>query len=177
MKHRLRLLLTAGLITLAADQVSKYLAITSLGPNTTSGTMLVVDGFAELTYVENPGAAWRAMQRLPVALQRPLLLVVSALAIGALIFLVLTLGEKHARPLAWILGGATGNFVDRIFRGHVVDFIQLHWRDVATLRWPSFNLADVAIFLGLGLLLREILRSEAGKRPSSDAALLPPHPL
>ena len=52
--------------------------------------------------------------------------------------------------LAFILGGAIGNLVDRVRLGYVVDFIDAHWNDA---HWPAFNLADSAIFLGVGLLI------------------------
>ena len=64
--------------------------------------------------------------------------------------------------LAGILGGALGNALDRLMHGHVVDFLLFYWRD-----WyfPAFNLADIAITCGAGLLiLDEILRSRRAHR-------------
>ncbi|HVF32695.1 MAG TPA: signal peptidase II [Acidimicrobiales bacterium] len=62
-----------------------------------------------------------------------------------------------------LLGGACGNLVDRLVRGHdgaVVDFIDLQW-------WPVFNLADVAVFCGAGLLILATLRDS---EPQADPA-------
>ena len=56
------------------------------------------------------------------------------------------------------LGGALGNFVDRARFGYVIDFIDWHWQRVAT--WPTFNVADAAITVGVGLLLFESFRRE-----------------
>lgn len=66
-------------------------------------------------------------------------------------------GERHqAWPLALILGGAAGNLIDRLAHGAVVDFIALHYRDWY---WPTFNLADAAITLGIAGLLLALRRS------------------
>jgi signal peptidase II len=50
-----------------------------------------------------------------------------------------------------VLGGALGNYVDRIARGFVIDFLEAHWFDKAA--WPSFNIADAAICVGVGMLV------------------------
>jgi signal peptidase II len=52
--------------------------------------------------------------------------------------------------LALVIGGALGNLIDRVWLGKVVDFLQWHWQQWY---WPSFNLADSAITLGVVLLL------------------------
>jgi signal peptidase II len=60
--------------------------------------------------------------------------------------------EKWAQwGLSLVLGGALGNYIDRLARGFVVDFIQAHWKDQAY--WPSFNVADMAICVGVGMLI------------------------
>lgn len=53
-------------------------------------------------------------------------------------------------PLALILGGATGNLVDRILHGRVIDFLDFYIRDH---HWPAFNIADSGIVVGVGILL------------------------
>lgn len=63
--------------------------------------------------------------------------------------------------LALILGGALGNLVDRLLRGQVVDFLQWHWQEHY---FPSFNLADSAITLGVFLLLLDALRGESHRQ-------------
>ncbi len=49
------------------------------------------------------------------------------------------------------MGGAVGNWVDRLARGFVIDFLEAHWYNKAT--WPNFNVADAAIVVGVGLLM------------------------
>jgi signal peptidase II len=62
---------------------------------------------------------------------------------------------KTALPFALVIGGAIGNLLDRLQHGHVVDFIQWHWRDHF---WPSFNIADSAIFVAAAILILTSLR-------------------
>jgi len=79
-----------------------------------------------------------------------------ALALVVTVVLVLWLRRLDAaeRMAGWgialVLGGALGNVVDRIWLGHVVDFLDFHW---AGWHWPAFNVADIAISCGVALLL------------------------
>ena len=57
---------------------------------------------------------------------------------------------KNALPFALVIGGAIGNLLDRLQHGHVVDFIQWYWRNHY---WPSFNVADSAIFVAAAILV------------------------
>jgi signal peptidase II len=100
--------------------------------------------------VRNPGGAFSFLSGAGVT---PLL---ALLAIGVTIYLVRLLGRAEDRwsvvALALILGGALGNLLDRIFRspgflrGEVVDFVSVGW-------WPTFNVADSALSVGIVLLL------------------------
>ena len=114
------------------------------------------DDFLMLRYAENPGAAFGLFRRLPPAARGPLFHLVS---IGAVVLITLYYlrlsGAKEERwaliGLPLVLGGALGNWVDRLARGFVIDFIEAHWKGVYT--WPSFNVADSAIVVGVILLL------------------------
>ncbi|WP_438646514.1 signal peptidase II [Ralstonia pickettii] len=68
------------------------------------------------------------------------------------------LSRMEALAYSLILGGAAGNLADRIWRGQVVDFLELHWTQ---LHWPAFNLADVAISSGAYLLLLAVVMNRA----------------
>lgn len=118
----------------------------------------VSNNFLRIRYAENPGAAWGLFRTVPESIRGPLFHLVS---IGAVIlitsyFLRLT-GKKdevwarYGLPL--VLGGALGNYVDRLARGFVVDFVEAHWFDNPRLVWPSFNVADMAICVGVGMLV------------------------
>jgi len=117
----------------------------------------VSENFFRLRYAENPGAAFGLFRTLPAAARGPLFHLVS---IGAVIlisfyFSKLTGTDKKERwalyGLPLVLGGALGNYIDRLARGFVIDFLEVHWFDKAA--WPSFNVADMAICVGVGMLV------------------------
>ena len=112
--------------------------------------------FLMLRYAENPGAAFGLFRKLPASARGPLFHLVSIGAVLLITLYYLRLGgtkeERWARVgLPLVLGGALGNWVDRLARGFVIDFIEAHWKDAYT--WPSFNVADSAIVVGVILLL------------------------
>jgi len=128
------------------------------------------EDFLMLRYAENPGAAFGLFRRLPPAARGPLFHLVS---IGAVVLITLYYlrlsGAKEERwamvGLPLVLGGAIGNWVDRLARGFVIDFIEAHWKDVYT--WPSLNVADSAIVVGVILLLVDgIVRRERKAAPA-----------
>jgi signal peptidase II len=116
----------------------------------------VSDNFFRFRYAENPGAAFGLFRNLPENLRGPLFHLVS---IGAVVLIAyywskLT-GAKDERWAKWglplVMGGAIGNYIDRLARGFVIDFIEAHWFESAY--WPAFNIADSAIVVGVGLLV------------------------
>lgn len=120
-------------------------------------THTVSESFLRLHYTENKGAAFSMFRDLPPHIRGPLFHLVT---LGAVAFILVYFRKLDARDPAqrwalWglplVLGGALGNYLDRLSRGFVIDFIQAHWFDRAY--WPSFNIADAAICVGVGMLL------------------------
>jgi signal peptidase II len=68
--------------------------------------------------------------------------------------------------LAFILGGAIGNLIDRLMSGYVVDFIVVHWQQYY---FPAFNIADSAIFIGACFLILDMIIKPAEKKPAEDS--------
>jgi signal peptidase II len=119
----------------------------------------VSEDFLRLRYAENPGAAFGLFRGLPEGARGPLFHLVS---IGAVIlisfyFSKLSGTKKEERwalfGLPLVLGGAIGNYLDRLARGFVIDFLEAHWFDKPGMTWPSFNVADMAICVGVGMLV------------------------
>jgi signal peptidase II len=71
------------------------------------------------------------------------------------------LEEEFLAPMGLTQGGALGNLYDRVCFGYVVDFLEVHWGQY---RWPTFNIADSAISVGVFFLAVEILRHENPRR-------------
>jgi len=118
----------------------------------------VVNGFMQLRYAENPGAAWGLLSERPATFRRWFFIGISFLALFMLGYLFLRLRpEQHlsAQGFAWILAGAIGNFIDRLRFEYVIDFIDTYTGD---LHWPTYNLADVEISIGVALLILEAVR-------------------
>lgn len=145
--------LLISLLVLVVDQISKWWILQHFREH----EVLVVWPVFNLTLAFNKGAAfsfladaggWQHYLFVGLAVVVSLILVIWLwrLPKGRLL---------EAWGLALILGGALGNLVDRLLRGQVVDFLQWHWQEHY---FPSFNLADSAITLGVVLLLLDALR-------------------
>ena len=111
-----------------------------------------VTSFFNITKAYNPGAAFSFLSEAG-GWQRWFFTVVSAVVSVVLIVWLqrMTARERWlGTAIALILGGAVGNLIDRVVYGHVVDFVQVYWRD-----WyfPSFNVADAAISVGAAILI------------------------
>jgi signal peptidase II len=157
------LLLSA--VVLVADQLTKAWATASLKPIVFRD---VIPGVFRLSYATNRGVAFSffADSRFDIRW------VLSAVSLIAALFV---LGYFRRAPaekrwlnisLALLIAGIIGNMIDRVRLGEVVDFIELHWRDVYS--WPTFNLADSAICIGAVLLALEMLREESAARARSS---------
>lgn len=151
-----RLLLLAALV-LALDQASKLwiaarLPFGSYGED--GGAIPVIRGFFYIVHVGNTGAAWSLFsgRTLPLA-------ALAALTLAAIFFWRRALGLRSAGAQAafgLLCGGIVGNLLDRLLRGHVVDFLDFHFGSYV---YPTFNLADSGICVGVGLYLLLSLRS------------------
>lgn len=128
----------------------------------------VVDGFLSLSHVRNRGAAFGLLADAGLPYQGPVLAVVSLLALGAIAAYAWRLPAEARIPrlaLAFILGGAIGNLVDRVRFGYVVDFIHVYWNQHS---WPDFNVADSAISTGVVLLVLDMLRPARRAEPAPN---------
>jgi signal peptidase II len=107
-------------------------------------------------YAENPGMAWGFLRDLSERTRTTFFgVVVLAATVAILLYLRrLPPGQRLIQVgLSMVLTGAWGNYVDRLARGYVVDFIDWHWWKRPDLYWPTFNVADSLIVVGVGLLL------------------------
>lgn len=142
--------LVLSAIVIALDQLTKWWVLASLPEYT---PIPVIEGFWNWYRTYNTGAAFSFLAG--GAGWQKWFFTVLGIGISALLAFWLSRTPRGdwrtALPFALVIGGALGNIIDRQVHGHVVDFIQWHWRDYY---WPAFNLADSAIVGGaIGIVL------------------------
>jgi len=159
-----------GLIALAIvalDQFTKGLVLRLLGY---AQEKIIVEGFFKFVHWQNTGAAWSLFRG-----NNHLLAVVALLALVVLFF------SRHhfdSRTLlgqvafGLIFGGIVGNLIDRLWRGHVIDFIYfyLQQRSGSEIGFPAFNVADSAICTGVGLIFLITWKNEREVGPAQPVA-------
>ncbi len=139
------------------DQLTKFLTVKNI-PYYSS---IKINDYFSIVNVSNTGAAFSMFQNNNTFF----IIFISAVLIYLIYFMIknkseLTRLQQHC--LLFILSGGAGNLIDRIFRGAVVDFIDIGYKDVY--RWPSFNVADSCVCIGVGLfLISMIIRKTTDK--------------
>jgi len=124
----------------------------------------VIDGFFNITYVRNTGVAFGIFSSISSPAKSVLLSIFTACAAVVVVTYSVRSPARNwllQIALSLILGGALGNLYDRLVYKYVVDFIELY---AGSYHWPSFNVADSAISIGVALLALEIIRNETPSR-------------
>ena len=129
-----------GIMIVIIDQLSKILMINK--------EFIILPNLLKFSYVENTNGAFG------VGTKYIVLLFSIIITIGIIIYLLKENRKiNNYIPYILILFGSIGNLIDRIFRGYVIDFININ-----IFNFPTFNLADIAIVLGTSLLIFEIIK-------------------
>ena len=150
---------SVAFIILLVDYLTKWMVRVRLDP---IQSVEIIPGYLRLSYWQNSGVAFGLFDAV-ASVWKPYIL--AALAVVAVVAIVVY--GAHMPPerkllraaLAVIIGGILGNLVDRIVRGYVIDFIDFHIYD--TFHWPTFNVADSAITIGIALLLIDTVKNPA----------------
>lgn len=134
-------ILLAALIA-AADQLSKYIVIKNIQPDQ---MLPVIDNFFYLTYIRNKGAAFSMLPN-----GRIFFLILTPIIAGVLVYFLIKSKSSFLRlSLSMILGGAAGNYIDRLFIGSVTDFFSFRF---GSYPFAIFNVGDSIICIGTALL-------------------------
>ncbi|MBI5343278.1 MAG: signal peptidase II [Deltaproteobacteria bacterium] len=143
----------AAAVLTVADQYSKVWIVRNFG---LYEFRTVSENFFNLVHVRNTGVAFGLLSNLNHAWVNPLLIVMTVMAVVAVLGYIHYLPGRGPAPcgLGLVLGGAIGNLIDRARLGYVVDFLDLHWGHH---HWPAFNIADIGISVGIGLLIIDML--------------------
>lgn len=150
-----------AILVIAADFYTKYLVYTHMALHE---TIELPVKFIQLTYVQNFGGAFGIFQH-----QKLFFIVAAAVAVTCVLYFfddIKEMGRLSFVSASLIFGGAIGNLIDRIRFGYVVDFLDLRW-------WPVFNVADIALTVGVFLLFIEVIRfgrnlSDEDKQENAD---------
>jgi signal peptidase II len=183
-------LAAVSVVSVVADLASKAWAVARLdGPEVASlhhyGRQPIfslhhvlatkIDLCLALAFAQNRGGAWGLLQDEPESIRRPFFLGVSVIAIVFIVSLYRRL-QASQTALRWglplVLGGALGNLINRVQYNFVVDFIDAYANvDAHEHHWPTFNVADVAICVGVGLMAIDMFTT---RRPPSSRRVSPP---
>lgn len=141
------------------DQVTKWLIVKNMF---LGESIPIIDGVLYITSHRNRGAAWGILQG-----QMWLFYLITIIVIAGIVYYI----HKAAKDkwllgvsLAFMLGGAIGNFIDRVMRKEVVDFIHTY---IFSYNFPVFNIADSALVIGVVLLMIQMLLEERESKEKS----------
>jgi signal peptidase II len=175
-----RLLAILFVLALVADQATKFLAVDRLtyafqraGARTLGAKIpalyrlkylepvakepyYVYRPLWRMNYVENPGAAWGLFRNASDDFRNGFFTLISIVAVGFILYYYRRLEVRQRFlqvALAFVLAGAVGNFVDRLARKYVIDFVEWYWWNRPDVRWPTFNVADSLIVVGVAMLI------------------------
>ncbi|QTJ32862.1 signal peptidase II [Dolosigranulum pigrum] len=143
-----------AMILIGLDQLSKYLTVQEIA---LGEVVPVIPNVLSLTYIRNSGAAWSILED-----QMIFFYVITVVVVGALIYFLHTEGKKSpiaSTGIAFIMGGAIGNFIDRLHLKYVIDMIRLEF-----INFPIFNVADMALTIGVIILIGYIVYDELVKK-------------
>ena len=128
-----------GLIIVILDQIIKNLMI--------KNTITIINNFLNLVYTQNIGAAFGIGSRIFVTIASLVIFII------ILLFIILDKNrKKRAIPYMLIISGTISNLIDRIYRGYVIDYIQIN-----IFNFPVFNIADICIVIGVLILIKDII--------------------
>jgi len=142
---------------LIADQLTKFIVDRTMPLH---HSIPVIDNLFSLTYIRNTGAAFGFLAGSAAAFRLPFLIVFSLVAIGFVVAMLRRLPDQETgliTALAFILGGAVGNLIDRFAYGEVIDFLDFYW---GSYHWPAFNVADSFISVGVCITVLYLVKAK-----------------
>jgi len=142
---------------LITDQLTKFVVDQSMPLH---HSIPVIDNLFSLTYIRNTGAAFGFLAGSAAAFRLPFLIVFSLVAIGFVVAMLRRLPARETgliTALAFILGGAIGNLIDRFAYGEVIDFLDFYWSGY---HWPAFNVADSFITVGVAITVFYLVKAK-----------------
>lgn len=149
-------IVVVAVIVIAVDQISKYYIQSHLLPGT---SLPVIQNFFHITYVLNSGAAFGILEN-----KTPFFILVAIALLIAVLYFYPKIPHKCfllRLGIGLLTGGAIGNVIDRIHTGYVIDFFDFRI-------WPVFNIADIAIVSGVGMIIYSVACLSQTEDESND---------
>lgn len=162
--------------TIVLDLASKWWVKATLddGRMWSSRKIEIIHDRVALIFAKNRGGAWGLLQDEHEAIRLPFFFLISVVAVVFILSLYRR-AEPTQHALRWglplVFGGAIGNVVDRIRYGYVVDFVDIFI--TKTFRWPTFNVADIAIVAGVLLMAIDMFTARKGVNKDLATAAVP----
>ena len=158
--RRIKIFIIVSIIVIAFDQITKWIIKSTMELHQ---TIRVIGDFFTISYILNSGIAFGLFDHNPSPYKAVLLIIISIVALGIILYIFFSLPKTvkvSVLAMGLIFGGAVGNMIDRIGRGSVVDFLDFDFPDITIKflgihmrRWPTFNVADSCVLVGIVLLL------------------------
>jgi signal peptidase II len=158
MKQKYLILFSLSGFILSCDQLTKHLVHSKLAPGVRHW---LIPGLMSLSHTRNAGFAFGLLEKVPQSLQEVFFIGIPVFALILIVLIFIKLQDNQmltSLALTSILGGATGNLLDRIQYGYVIDFLDFHLG--SSIKLPAFNIADFAIIAGVALMFYNTLRQE-----------------
>ena len=147
---RILLVILIVIIAISIDQVVKILVLN----NIYNSKVIVLDGILNLTYVENTGGAFGIGNDSTV-----MFIIVNVVIIAIIVKFIMSKKDEISTyilvSLALILSGGIGNLIDRLFRGFVIDYIDIN----PVIKYPMFNIADICVVTGCIIIIGSLIIS------------------
>lgn len=142
--NRYTILIIFALLWIVADQITKYVIVRTLP---LYDGFSVISGFFNIVHVRNYGAAFGFLNNPNIAWQFWFFVFVTFIALGIIFYFLKKMPYSKVLTFGFscILGGAIGNFIDRVRFRYVIDFLDFY---IKSWHWPVFNVADIAICIG-----------------------------
>jgi signal peptidase II len=175
MKNRkIKTFIIVAAAVIAADHLTKWIIRATMDLHQ---TIPVLGNFFTLSYIHNTGIAFGLFDHNPSPVKTPLLIVISFIALAIILYIFFSLPKDvklAGLSMGLIFGGAIGNMIDRIIKGRVDDFLDFDFPDISIeflnihmTRWPTFNVADSCVLVGIIMLL-VIIIVQGGKTEQQE---------
>lgn len=145
-------------VVLVIDQITKFLVVQNMAVR---DSIPIIEGFFYFTSHRNAGAAFGILQG-----QMWLFYIATLIVVSVIVYYLQVHGRTNrwfGASLALVLGGAIGNFIDRVLFGEVVDFLDVR---IFTYNYPIFNVADAALVVGVIMLIIHVIKEEKSQGKS-----------